>query len=380
MIPYGRQKISSEDITAVTGTLYSDFLTQGPAVPEFESAILSCTKAAYGVAVNSGTSALHLACLALGVDTGDRVWTSPNTYVASANCARYCGAEVDFIDIDPETRNMSVPVLKSRLEAAEADGNLPAVVIPVHFAGQPCDMNEIAGLGERYGFRIIEDAAHALGATYLDSPVGACVYSDITVFSFHPVKMITTGEGGMAVTNDVTLADRMRLLRSHGINRNPAGGDPWRYTMTELGFNYRMTDIQAALGLSQLRHLDDFVKTRNKLAAYYDSALGDLPLSRPVLKPDRTCAWHLYVVNLVDGTHGLSRRQLYDAMIEAGVGVNVHYYPVYKQPYYRHRYGDTIKCMEAEHYYESALTLPLHPGLSREDQDHVVTVLHRLLN
>ncbi len=372
MISYGRQHISREDIEAVVDVLRSDFLTQGPAVPRFEQALAGYCRAAHGVAVNSGTSALHLACMALDVGPGDRVWTSPNTYVASANCARYCGADVGFIDIEPGSHNMSVDALNAALAEAETKGTLPKVVIPVHFAGQSCDMQAIAALSDRYGFRIIEDAAHALGAAYLDSRVGCCNYSDITVFSFHPVKLITTGEGGMAMTRDAGLAERMRRLRSHGIDHDQQHEGPWGYALIEPGYNYRMTDIQAALGLSQLQRLDDFIERRRTLAAAYHDSLEGLALQRPQVKEDRDSAWHLYVINIDPERCRRSRREVFEAMRAAGVGVHVHYIPVYRQPYYRELYGDAFRCPEAERYYATALTLPLHPRLDSGDQEYIV--------
>lgn len=379
MIPYGRQSISGEDVEAVVEILRSDFLTQGPALPGFEQAVAGYCGAAHGVAVNSGTSALHIACLALGVGPGDRVWTSPITYVATANAARHCGAEVDFIDIEPGTRNLSVDELETALAAAATRDSLPKVVIPVHFAGQPCDMARIAALGQEYGFRILEDAAHALGAACGNDPVGACRYADITVFSFHPVKPITTGEGGMALTNDAALAGRMRRLRSHGVDRDGQGEGPWGYEMIEPGYNYRMTDIQAALGTSQLRRLGAFLDRRAALADAYHERLAGLPLRLPVVKTGRTCAWHLYAVELDADRCRLSRREVFEALRGAGIGVNVHYIPVYRQPYYRDRYGDNAGCPAAERYYASALTLPLHPGLADEEQGHVVNTLSGLL-
>lgn len=379
MIPYGRQTISNEDIEAVVEVLRSDFLTQGPAVPRFEQAVAAYCGAGYGVAVNSGTSALHLACLALDIGPGDRVWTSPITYVATANCARCCGAEVDFVDIEPGTRNMSVDDLKVRLERARSKGELPKAVIPVHFAGQSCDMKELSVLAEEYGFRIIEDAAHALGAAYRHAAVGSCQYSDITIFSFHPVKLLTTGEGGMAVTNQAGLAERMRRLRSHGIDSDGRREGPWGYEQLEAGFNYRLTDIQAALGLSQLQRLDEFVRRRNELAARYHDRLRDLPLHPPVTKEDRTSAWHLYVINLDAERCRQSRRKVFETMREAGIGVHVHYIPVYKQPYYETLYPGGAHCPEAERYYATALTLPLHPSLSTADQDTIVDKLGELL-
>ena len=381
MIPYGRQDITPEDIAAVEAVLRSDFLTQGPAVPGFEQALAAYCGAARGVAMNSATSALHVACLALGLGPGDRLWTSPNTFVASANCGLYCGAEVDFVDTDPATYNMSVAALEARLVAAAAEGRLPKVVIPVHFAGQSCEMRAIHALGQQYGFRIIEDASHAVGATYLGEPVGNCRYSDITIFSFHPVKIITTAEGGMAMTNDPALAERMERLRSHGITRDPAAmawdsEGPWYYQQVELGYNYRITDLQAALGRSQLARLDDYVARRHAIAARYDAALAGLPLTTPWQHPDSRSALHLYPIRLHDASR---RREVFEALRAAGIGVNVHYIPVHTQPHY-HRLGFRPGDFpEAERYYAGAISLPMFPTLTPAQQDEVVAALARVL-
>ena len=381
MIPYGRQDITPEDIAAVEAVLRSDFLTQGPAVPGFEQALAAYCGAARGVAMNSATSALHVACLALGLGPGDRLWTSPNTFVASANCGLYCGAEVDFVDTDPATYNMSVAALEAKLAAAAAENRLPRVVIPVHFAGQSCEMRAIHALGQQYGFRIIEDASHAVGATYLGEPVGNCRYSDITIFSFHPVKIITTAEGGMAMTNDPALAERMERLRSHGITRDPAAmawdsEGPWYYQQVELGYNYRITDLQAALGHSQLARLDDYVARRHAIAARYDAALAGLPLTTPWQHPDSRSALHLYPIRLHDAAR---RREVFEALRAAGIGVNVHYIPVHTQPHYRRlgfRPGDFP---EAERYYAGAISLPMFPTLTPAQQDEVVAALAEVL-
>lgn len=381
MIPYGRQDITPEDIAAVEAVLRSDFLTQGPAVPGFEQALAAYCGAARGVAMNSATSALHVACLALGLGPGDCLWTSPNTFVASANCGLYCGAEVDFVDTDPATYNMSVAALEARLVAAAAEGRLPKVVIPVHFAGQSCEMRAIHALGQQYGFRIIEDASHAVGATYLGEPVGNCRYSDITIFSFHPVKIITTAEGGMAMTNDPALAERMERLRSHGITRDPAAmawdsEGPWYYQQVELGYNYRITDLQAALGHSQLARLDDYVARRHAIAARYDAALAGLPLTTPWQHPDSRSALHLYPIRLHDAAR---RREVFEALRAAGIGVNVHYIPVHTQPHY-HRLGFRPGDFpEAERYYAGAISLPMFPTLTPAQQDEVVAALARVL-
>lgn len=381
MIPYGRQDITPEDIAAVEAVLRSDFLTQGPAVPGFEQALAAYCGAARGVAMNSATSALHVACLALGLGPGDRLWTSPNTFVASANCGLYCGAEVDFVDTDPATYNLSVAALEAKLVRAAAENRLPKVVIPVHFAGQSCEMREIHALGQKYGFRIIEDASHAVGGRYLGEPVGNCRYSDITIFSFHPVKIITTAEGGMAMTNDPALAERMERLRSHGITRDPAAMEwdsegPWYYQQVELGYNYRITDLQAALGRSQLVRLDDYVARRHAIAARYDEALAGLPLTTPWQHPDSRSALHLYPIRLHDASR---RREVFEALRAAGIGVNVHYIPVHTQPHYRRlgfRPGDFP---EAERYYAGAISLPMFPTLTPAQQDEVVAALAKVL-
>jgi UDP-4-amino-4,6-dideoxy-N-acetyl-beta-L-altrosamine transaminase len=380
MIPYGRQEISEADIKAVVAVLRSDWLTQGPAVPAFENSVAGYCGAKHAVAVNSGTSALHLACLALGVGPGDRVWTSAITFAASANCALYCGAQAEFVDIDPRTYNMSVGALAAKLEQAKRAGVLPKAVIPVHLCGQPCDLAAIRELSRQYGFRIIEDASHAIGARYRGEPVGNCAHSDIAVFSFHPVKVITTAEGGMAVTNDAALAKRMRLLRTHGITRDAEdivheADGPWYYEQIELGFNYRMTDVQAALGSSQLVRLDERVAARNRLAARYDTLLADLPVVTPWQHPDGVSARHLYVVRLKLKEMRRSHREVFEAMRRAGIGVNLHYIPVYRQPYYAKLGASGDGCAEAERYYAEALTLPLYPGLTEAQQDRVVRAL-----
>lgn len=384
MIPYGRQEITEADIDAVVAVLRSDHLTQGPAVPAFEAAVARYCGAAHAVAANSATSALHLACLALGVGKGDRVWTSPITFVASANCALYCGASVDFVDIDPRTYNMSVECLAEKLKHARACGSLPKVVIPVHLCGQPCDMLAIHALGQEYGFRIIEDASHAIGARYRGDPIGNCRYSDIAVFSFHPVKIITTGEGGMAVTNDPGLAARMQLLRSHGITRDPSqmtheSDGPWYYQQIALGFNYRMTDIQAALGISQLERLESYVSRRRQLADQYDVLLAGLPVFTPSRDESSRSAMHLYVIRLRLDTIEVSRREVFGALRAQGIGVSLHYIPIHTQPYYQDMGMDSAALIEAERYYASALSLPLFPALSDAEQRRVVTCLRTAL-
>ena len=383
MIPYGRQEITEDDIEAVVQVLRSDLITQGPVVPRFEQAVADYCGAGYGVAVNSGTSALHIACLALGLGPGDWLWTSPITFVASANCGLYCGADVDFVDIDPHTYNMSPDALAEKLAVAEQEGRLPKVVVPVHLCGQSCDMAAIHALSERYGFRIIEDASHAIGGRYKDEPVGCGRYSDITVFSFHPVKIITTAEGGMAVTNDAELAERMDRLRSHGITRDPEQmtrepDGPWYYQQIELGFNYRMTELQAALGLSQLQRLDDYVAQRRVLAERYDAALASLPVVTPWQHPDTESAWHLYVVCLPNES-ALQQRAVFESLRDMGIGANIHYIPVHTQPQYGRmgfQYGDYPN---AEAYYEKAITVPLYPTMEWETQDQVVEALEKAM-
>jgi len=386
MIPYGRQDINEDDIQAVVDVLRSDFLTQGPAVPAFEKSITDYCGVNYAVAVNSATSALHIACLALGVGKGDVVWTSPITFVASANCALYCGADVDFVDIDPHTYNMSADCLSEKLQQAERLGKLPKVLIPVHFSGQPCDMERIHTLSLKYGFKIIEDASHAIGARYKNRPVGNCEFSDITVFSFHPVKIITTGEGGMAVTNDEVLAKHLRLLRSHGISNNPLdmqshpANEIWNYQQIALGFNYRMTDIQAALGLSQMERLDDFVARRHEIAGIYDEKLSNLPLQLSEHLEEAYSAHHLYVIRIKQNKKGITQRRLYELMHASGVSVNLHYIPVYRQPYYQAMGFHQGYCPEAEKYYKETMSIPLYPSLTEDEQYKVIRIINEVLS
>lgn len=384
MIPYGRQDISQDDIDAVLGVLTSDFLTQGPMVPRFEQTVAQHVGAQHALAVNSATSALHLACLALGLGVGDRLWTSPVTFVASANCGLYCGADVDFVDIDPRTYNLCPLALERKLEKAEREDRLPKVLVAVHLCGQPCDMEAISALSKRYGFRVIEDASHAIGGKYQNGFIGNCQFSDITVFSFHPVKIITTAEGGMALTNDHELADRMALLRSHGITRDPAqmthpSDGPWYYQQIELGFNYRMTELQAALGVSQMERLDAFVARRHELARRYDDLLADLPLTTPWQHPDSYSGLHLYVIRLnldqIERTH----REVFEALRELGVGVNLHYIPVHTQPYYLRMGFKVGDFPESERYYSEAISLPMFHTLTESQQDEVVAALKKAL-
>ena len=374
-IPYGRHDVNEADIQSVIDVLRSDFLTQGPAVPKFENAVANYCGARHGIAVNSATSALHIACLSLGVGHGDVVWTSPITFVASANCALYCGAQVDFVDVDSLTYNMSVAHLAEKLAQARTSGKLPKVVIPVHLCGQPCEMAAIYALSQQYGFRIIEDASHAIGGRYKGEPIGNCRYSDITVFSFHPVKIVTTAEGGMALTNDPELANHMARLRSHGITRDTvemthAPDGPWYYQQIELGFNYRMPDLQAALGSSQMRRLDEFVTKRLAIARRYDELLSDLPVLIPWQHADSYSSLHLYVIRL--DLSAIIHREVFERLRMNGIGVNLHYIPVYRQPYYARMGFNPSDFPEAERYYAEAISLPIYPSLTEEQQLEVV--------
>lgn len=380
MISYGRQDITPADIEAVVAVLRSDFLTQGPVVPRFERAVAARVRAKHAIAVNSATSALHIACMALDLGAGDLLWTVPNTFVASANCARYCGAQVDFVDIDPGTWNMSMAALRDKLVEGKRSGRLPKIVVPVHFGGQPTEQESIRDLAREYGFKILEDASHAIGASRNAEPVGSCRWSDIAVLSFHPVKVITSGEGGMALTNDDLLAERMALYRSHGITRDARrfrdaavrhDAPHWYYEQQVLGFNYRMTDIHAALGESQLQRLDAYVERRNVLARRFDRALGDLPLRLPSVEPGNRSAFHLYVVRLLAAAVS-KRRQIYDELRARGIGVNLHYLPVHLQPYYRDLGFVPGQFPESESYAREAMTIPLFAAMSDAVQDEVI--------
>lgn len=380
MIPYGKQDISQSDIEALNEVLRSDFLTQGPRVPSFENAVAKYCNAKHAIAVNSATSALHLACLALGLGSGDWLWTTPISFVASANCGLYCGAMVDFVDIDPITYNMCPRALKKKLIKAEKVGRLPKIIIPVHLGGQPCDMKAIHQLSMKYGFKIIEDASHAIGGKYLNKPIGGCHYSEITIFSFHPVKIITSAEGGMALTNDDELERRMSLLRSHGITRDPDqmthdSDGQWYYQQIDLGFNYRMTDLQAALGESQLERLDNFVSIRHKLAKRYDDLLSGLPLTLPHQKSYGYSAFHLYVIRLKSNKNKSYHRNVFELLRNKRIGVNLHYIPIYKHPYYQKIGFEDNDFPESESYYSEAITIPLYPTMSHEDQNTVVSAL-----
>jgi len=384
MIPYGKQNINQADIDSVVNVLKSDFLTQGPQTPLFEEAVSNYCGTEYGVAVNSATSALHIACLALGLGKGDWLWTSPNSFVASANCGLYCGAQVDFVDIDPKTYNLSAEKLEKKLIQAKKDNRLPKIVIPVHFAGQSCDMRKIHLLGQEYGFNIIEDASHSIGGRYLDRPIGGCQYSDITVFSFHPVKIITTAEGGLATTNDEELSERMQLFRSHGVTRNPKlmsklseGG--WHYQQVDLGFNYRMTELQAALGVSQMQRLDEFVTQRHTLQERYDSLLSGLPIIKPHQSQDSYSALHLYPIQIDVDSVDKGREKIFDELRQNGIGVNVHYIPIHTQPYYLQFGFKAGDFPNSESYYNRAISIPLFHAMTAKQQDEVLNVLMRVV-
>lgn len=383
-IPYGRQDISQEDISSVIDVLNSDFLTQGPKVPEFELSVRAYTGAKFSFAVNSATSGLHIACLALDVKPGDIVWTTPVSFVASSNCALYCGAKVDFVDIDPKTYNISVEGLERKLEVAKKNKVLPKVLIPVHLTGQPCEMNEIHRLSVQYGFKVIEDASHAIGADYEGEKVGNCKYSDITVFSFHPVKIVTSAEGGMALTNCEKLAKKLELLRSHGITRNNdlmvnKSHGPWYYEQLELGYNYRMTDIQAALGTSQMKRLDKFIASRRELANTYNKELQRLPITLPYQSSDGGNSYHLYVIRLNLSEIKYSHKETFIKLRELGIGVNLHYMPIYLQPYYQKLGFTKGYCPNAETYYSEAISIPMYPSIGIESTKRVIDALKEVL-
>ncbi|MVW87013.1 UDP-4-amino-4,6-dideoxy-N-acetyl-beta-L-altrosamine transaminase [Pseudomonas sp. PB101] len=384
MIPYARQSLDQADIDAVVDVLQSDWLTQGPTIERFERAMAERCEAGFAVAVCNATAALHIACLAAGLGPGDWLWTTPNTFLASANCGRYCGAEVDFVDIDPLTWNLDATALAVKLERAEREGRLPKVLVAVAFSGQSCDMRRIAALSRRYGFTVIEDAAHAVGASYAGRPVGCGEFAAMTVFSFHPVKIITSAEGGMVMTNSPELAERLQRLRSHGMTRDPQqmsgpSHGPWYYEQVELGFNYRITDLQAALGLSQLNKLDEFIERRRELAARYERLLAYLPLTLPGAQPEAESSWHLYVVRLQLDQISLTHREVFEGLRAAGIGVNLHYIPVHLQPYYRDLGFAEGDFPQAERYYAEAISLPLYPLLSDEQQDYVVEQMRQLI-
>ncbi|MEZ9779189.1 MULTISPECIES: UDP-4-amino-4,6-dideoxy-N-acetyl-beta-L-altrosamine transaminase [Vibrio] len=384
VIPYGKQDISQQDIDSVVDVLKSDFLTQGPQVPAFEKALTEHTGAQYALAVNSATSALHIACLALGLGEGDWLWTTPVTFVASANCGLYCGAKVDFVDIDSATYNMCPKKLEQKLITAKATGTLPKIVVPVHLCGQPCDMESIAKLAKEYGFKVIEDASHAIGGQYHEQPIGNCKYSDITVFSFHPVKIVTTAEGGAALTNQKELADKMALLRSHGITRDPemmteASHGGWYYQQVDLGFNYRMTELQAALGVTQMQRLDEFVAARHVLSKRYNQMLSELPLVLPYQLENTYSGLHLFVIRLKLDEISLTHKQVFDALRENGIGVNLHYIPVHTQPYYQAMGFTEGEFPESERYYQEAISLPMFHGMTEEQQNTVVRVVTEIL-
>jgi UDP-4-amino-4,6-dideoxy-N-acetyl-beta-L-altrosamine transaminase len=385
MIPYGRQEITESDIKEVEKILRSDFLTQGPTVPKFEQAVANYCGASHAVAVNSATSALHIACLALDLSPGDLLWTSPNTFVASANCGRYCGADIDFVDVDPKTYNMSVDALSEKLERAEKLGKLPKIVIPVHFAGQPCDMPVIYELSKRYGFKIIEDASHAIGASYNNIKVGSCMHSDITIFSFHPVKIITTSEGGMALTNNKDIADKVSILRTHGITNDKtkfekrSKDEIWNYQQLELGYNYRMNDIQAALGLNQMKRLDEYVLRRNNIAKYYDKELKNLPLTTPWQEPDVYSSYHLYPILIKNNSNNKNQKQVYNELRKNNILANLHYIPVHRQPYYENLGFKENDFPISEKLHQEIISIPIYPSILDEQQKYVVETLKKVI-
>ena len=385
MIPYGKQDITKADIDAVVEVLQSDFLTQGPKVPLFDYAVADMVGSKYAVAVNSATSALHIACMSLGLGQGDWLWTTPITFVATANCGLYCGARVDFVDIDPATYNLCIEALEVKLRTAKREGKLPKVLVAVHLCGQPCDMEKIYELSQRYGFKVIEDASHAIGGKYQGEYIGNSRFSDITVFSFHPVKIITTAEGGMALTNDEQLAEKMNLYRSHGVTRNPSlmtrnPHGPWYYQQVDIGYNYRMTELQAALGISQIKRLDGFVARRHELAKRYDALLQDFPLITPWQHPDGHSSVHLYVIRLRLDKIRKTHREVFEYLRGQEIGVNLHYIPVHTQPYYKNMGFNSGDFPEAMRYYAEAISLPMYPGLTVNQQDIVIECLSKILS
>jgi UDP-4-amino-4,6-dideoxy-N-acetyl-beta-L-altrosamine transaminase len=386
MIPYSRQEIDQTDIDSVVEVLRSNWLTQGPTVPMFEDAVVKYSGSAYGVAVNSATSALHIACIALDVRPGDWVWTTPNTFVASANCALHCGANIDFVDIDPFTYNLSIDRLIEKLQLAKVSNKLPKVIIPVHYAGQSCDMIAIHKLSQEYGFKIIEDASHALGSLYKKTKVGSCKYSHITVFSFHPIKIITTIEGGMAMTNDVKLAERMSRLKTHGITskklfmKSQPSNEIWNYQQIELGFNYRMNDVQAALGLSQLKNLHKFIQRRQDIAKYYDTELKNLPITTPWQLPETFSSYHLYPIRIEEGINKKTQREVFNFLWQKGVAVNLHYIPVHRQPYYESLGFKKGKFPEAEKFHREAISIPIFTLLTENQQNFIISALKECFN
>lgn len=385
MIPYGRQEITNDDISEIKKVLKSDFLTQGPIVSKFEKSVARYCNASYAVAVNSATSALHIACLALNLSSGDWLWTSPNSFVASANCGLYCGANIDFVDIDPKTYNINIDLLSDKLKEAKKIGRLPKIIIPVHFAGQSCDMKAIYNLSLKYGFKIIEDASHAIGASYNETKVGSCKYSDVTVFSFHPVKIITTAEGGMALTNDKKLENSIRRLSTHGITKDKSLMEPraldeiWNYQQIQLGFNYRMNDMQAALGLSQLKRLDKYVVRRHEIASYYNLRLRKLPIIIPWQLPKTYSSYHLYPICIKEGSNKELQKKIYDKLIHNGIAANLHYIPIHRHPYFEKlgfREGDFL---ESEKFHRKAISLPIFPLLKEDQCNKVVNVISEAL-
>jgi UDP-4-amino-4,6-dideoxy-N-acetyl-beta-L-altrosamine transaminase len=383
-IPYGRQNINQQDIDAVVAVLHSDWLTQGKAIDRFEQAVADYCGVKYAIAVSSATAALHIACLAIGLGEQDYLWTSPNTFVASANCGLYCGAKVDFVDIDPDTYNLSIAALEQKLANASKQGCLPKVLVPVHFAGQSCEMEKIAALSQQYGFHVLEDASHAIGGKYQGKAIGCCEFSDLAVFSFHPVKIITTGEGGMVLTNREDLYEKLIRLRSHGITRNPdlmqgESHGAWYYQQLELGFNYRMTDIQAALGASQMQRLEEFIARRRFLAQRYNYLLKDLPITLPYQHPATESSWHLYVIRLHLDKIYKTHRQVFEELRQVGIGVNLHYIPVHTQPYYQNLGFKWEDFPKSETYYADAISIPLYYGLSEEDLNRVADNLREIL-